>query len=212
MNFQERVGYWMLACFGLDDTASVKQRAFRMLEEANELAQAVGVTAEEAHQLVDYVQSRPVGDPVQELGGVLLTVSGLATALNLDMEHAGEMELNRCWVNLPAIQAKNATKKADSALPGVLPPAAPSEATAQPPCTTCRRDTLHKVATTVHGETQWTWACTTCEEQAAMESKAWDLYCDETRNNRFAAESWDKLPQTVRDRYILRARTNSPPA
>ncbi len=206
MNFQLRVFNWMQACFGADDTASVKQRAWRMLEEANELAQACGVTKDEAHQLVNYVQGRPVGEADQEAGGVMLTMAGLCCALDLDMDHAGEVELNRCWVNLPKIQAKNATKKADSALPSGIWITNPDE----PP-----RSSEGMAHVCDHGVLRGA-SCQECNHEAdsataranaidaAIEDEAWQMYCDDNRNNPLAISTWAALPGQVRLRYIGR--------
>ena len=77
-----------------------------------------GCTKHDAMMLVDYVYGRPVGVPAQEVGGVALTLASLCTALNLDQEQCGEMELERVWLKIDQIRAKEAKKKADSALPG----------------------------------------------------------------------------------------------
>lgn len=55
LTFQERVGPWMLACFGEQISRDPVERNHRFLEEALELVQSLGCTASEAHQLVDYV-------------------------------------------------------------------------------------------------------------------------------------------------------------
>lgn len=119
-SFQARVAEWVRECFGADDAANVRLRAHRFLEESNELGQAVGVTREEAHQLVDYVYGRPVGEPAQEVGGVGITLAGVCNALDISVTDANETELTRCWHFIERIRAKNLTKKADSALPGAL--------------------------------------------------------------------------------------------
>lgn len=86
-------------------------RGFRFTEEALELAQAVGVTREEALQLVDYVYGRPVGETAQEVGGVMITLAGLCTAKSVDMEDAAMVELHR--VHSPAVIAKIRAKEHD---------------------------------------------------------------------------------------------------
>jgi hypothetical protein len=91
----------------------------RFLEEALELVQSLGCTASEAHQLVDYVFGRPVGDPFQELGGTMVTLSALASCHDIDLEEAAETELARAWTVIEAIRAKQATKPKHSPLPGI---------------------------------------------------------------------------------------------
>ena len=67
-----------MACFTEEICRDRVQRNHRFLEEALELVQSLGCTASEAHQLVDYVFGRPVGEPTQELGGAIITLHALA--------------------------------------------------------------------------------------------------------------------------------------
>ncbi|WP_454731875.1 MULTISPECIES: hypothetical protein [Cupriavidus] len=115
--FQSRVEPWMLACFGAEIAADTEERNHRFLEEALELVQACGATASEAHQLVDYVYGRPVGDKHQEVGGVMVTLAALCLAQGLDMHAAGETELARIWTKVEQIRAKQAAKPKHSPLP-----------------------------------------------------------------------------------------------
>lgn len=115
--FQRRVQPWMMACFGPEISADRIERNHRFLEEALELVQSRGCTASEAHQLVDYVFARPVGDPMQEAGGVMVTLAALCLASGLDMHACGETELARIWTKVEAIRAKQAAKPKHSPLP-----------------------------------------------------------------------------------------------
>ncbi|WP_244120295.1 hypothetical protein [Burkholderia gladioli] len=128
--FQARVQPWMLECFGPTIAADRIERNHRFLEEALELVQALGCTASEAHQLVNYTFGRPVGEPSQEVGGVMMTLAALCLANTLDMHAAGETELAR--ISAPAmvekIRAKQAAKPKHSPLPE--PPADAGEAVA----------------------------------------------------------------------------------
>lgn len=119
--FQARVKPWLLECFGEAIAADRQERNHRFLEEALELVQANQCTASEAHQLVDYVYGRPVGEPSQEVGGVMVTLAALCLALGLDMHVAAETELARIWTKVELIRAKQATKPAMSPLPGAYP-------------------------------------------------------------------------------------------
>ena len=118
-SFQARVQPWMLECFGPTIAADRVERNHRFLEEAIELVQSLGCTASEAHQLVDYTFGRPVGEPAQEVGGVMVTLAALCLANTLDMHAAGETELAR--ISAPAmvekIRAKQAAKPKHSPLP-----------------------------------------------------------------------------------------------
>lgn len=119
--FQARVQPWMMACFGEAIAADRQERNHRFLEEALELVQANQCTASEAHQLVDYVYGRPVGEPSQEVGGVMVTLAALCLASGLDMHSSAETELARIWTKVEQIRAKQAAKPAMSPLPGAYP-------------------------------------------------------------------------------------------
>lgn len=115
--FQTQVNQWMQATFGPKISADTTERNHRFLEESLELVQACGCTASEAHQLVDYVFGRPVGDKPQEVGGAMVTLAALCQAQNLSMKACGYAELIRCWHNIDKIRAKQAAKPKHSPLP-----------------------------------------------------------------------------------------------
>lgn len=119
--FQSRVQPWMMECFGPVIAADRTERNHRFPEEALELVQATGCTQSEAHQLVDYVFGRHAGEPVQEVGGVMVTLAALCLANNIDMHDAGDTELARIWTNVEAIRAKQAAKPKHSPLPQAAP-------------------------------------------------------------------------------------------
>jgi hypothetical protein len=120
--FQARVQPWMMACFGPEISADVMERNHRFFEESTELVQACGMTQSEAHQLVDYVYGRPVGEKYQEAGGVMVTLAALCLAQGLDMHAAGETELARIWTKVEQIRAKQAAKPKHSPLPMAVQP------------------------------------------------------------------------------------------
>jgi hypothetical protein len=107
----------MLECFGAEIAADRKERNHRFFEEATELVQACEMTRSEAHQLVDYVYGRPVGDAPQEVGAVMVTLAALCLANDFDMHAAGEVELARIWTKIEQIRAKQAAKPRHSPLP-----------------------------------------------------------------------------------------------
>jgi hypothetical protein len=87
---------WGVRCFGVGHMSNPAIRALRCGEEAVELMQCYGISREVMHKLVDTVCDRPFGDPVQEIGGVLLTTSVLCQGLGTTIEDMFEMELRRC--------------------------------------------------------------------------------------------------------------------
>lgn len=129
--FQARVEPWLMACFGAEIAADSEERNHRFLEEALELVQSTGCTASEAHQLVDYVFGRPVGEPAQEVGGAMVTLAALCLAKGLDMHDAAEIELARIWTKVEAIRAKQAAKPKHSPLPQHSGTPRPVEPTAE---------------------------------------------------------------------------------
>lgn len=116
-SFQERVQPWMMECFGPMIAGDREERNHRFLEEALELVQACGCSASEAHQLVDYVYGRPIGEKPQEVGGVMVTLAALCLAHDIDLHQAAEIELARIWTKVEAIRAKQAAKPKHSPLP-----------------------------------------------------------------------------------------------
>lgn len=119
--FQSKVAEWLHLCFGDVIALDKKERCYRFQEEANELTQSMGLTREEAHSLVDYTWDRPIGEPHQELGGVMVTLAALCYASEMDMEAGGFVELARIMQPdvIERIRQKQKTKPHQSALPGV---------------------------------------------------------------------------------------------
>jgi hypothetical protein len=115
--FQDRCRPWTTECFGAVIAADTVERNHRFIEEALELVQACGATKSECHQLVDYVYGRPVGERVQEIGGVMVTLAALCNAHGENMHEAGDAELLRCWGLIEKIRAKQARKPKHSPLP-----------------------------------------------------------------------------------------------
>lgn len=102
MSTLTRIAYdWADRCFGSEHVINLPLRALRHAEESIELAQAVGTPREYLHKVVDQVYERPIGDPVQELGGSLLTACVLARAMGVTPEEAFERELTRVLAKSP---------------------------------------------------------------------------------------------------------------
>lgn len=121
MNFrtyQRQCAEWVRHCFSPDVLEDRSQRNYRFVEEALELAQSHGVRKEEVLQLVEYVSNRPPGDPVQEVGGVMTTISTMCHVYGYDLETAAVAELNRCIINVERIREKWKNKPQLSPLSG----------------------------------------------------------------------------------------------
>lgn len=122
--FASKTAKWLIDCFGSRVARDTAEREHRFLEEAVELVQAGSTTVEQAHQIVDYVYSRPVGEREQEVGGVMVTLAALCFGHSINLSDAAVTELQR--VQSPEIMAKirqkQATKPAFSPLPGTSYP------------------------------------------------------------------------------------------
>ena len=109
-NFQIRTMKWVLAWLNSKLVWNKQERNARFLEESLELVQSLGMDRTVAHKLVDYVFSRPVGEPRQELGGVMNTLAILSEVNGLDMYGSAELELTRCWNDIEKIKERQKLK------------------------------------------------------------------------------------------------------
>jgi len=109
-SFQDRVGNWLLECFGSQIVYDRIERNQRFREETLELVQACGCTREEVRRLVDYVYGRPPGGVAQKVDGVAITLAALCDARSLQLKDCAEVELERVQKRIPEIRAKQATK------------------------------------------------------------------------------------------------------
>jgi NTP pyrophosphatase (non-canonical NTP hydrolase) len=111
-DFQGWIWNWMLNTFGPREEIA-KDRSFRFLEEAIELAQATDVTEEDAAKLVAYVYSREKGTVMEEVGDVMLTLAGVASANGVSMEGAADAVQARAVKNAEKIAAKRKLRPTD---------------------------------------------------------------------------------------------------
>lgn len=109
-SFQHRVFAWAVNCFGMADVVNVQMRRQRFLEESLELHQATGGSRYEAIALVEYVYNRPKGATVQEVGGVMVTLSTLCDAEQVDLEDAAFNEVKRVESMVEQIRVRHAAK------------------------------------------------------------------------------------------------------
>lgn len=115
--YQQRVQMWMRQCFTPTICVDHEERCDRFVEEAIELVQALGYDRRRITALIDYVYGRPVGEPGQEVGGVMVTLSALCSAAGIDVQDEAEKELARVWGKIDQIRAKQQAKPTGSALP-----------------------------------------------------------------------------------------------
>jgi cyanophycinase-like exopeptidase len=92
-------------------------RASRFLEEAVELAQAAGMSPAQAFTIVDYVFQRRPGEPSQEVGGVMITLSILATSLGISVDEAWCAEFDR--IHQPEVIAKIRARQSEKKAAGL---------------------------------------------------------------------------------------------
>jgi len=110
-NLQRRVASWVRRCFGIGILMDRCERGLRVLEEAAELAQALGCPKDQIIRTIDHVYSRPVGDPAQEVGGVATTLFAACSALEQDFEILAEREVSRIESkDLEHFRERNAAK------------------------------------------------------------------------------------------------------
>lgn len=123
IDFQSRVKDWLLECLGAEIAKDVQERCDRFIEESLELTQSLGYSADRDHALVDYVFNRPIGEPFQEVGGVMVTLAALCSATDLNMTKDAECEYSRITQPeiIEKIRKKQAAKPTGSALPIKLP-------------------------------------------------------------------------------------------
>lgn len=95
MNNQARVTEWAGKVFTEAELCDIPERALRVLEEAGELAQACGVTVEQAHKLIDYVFSRDTGMPDNEVAGTMVTLYALCAVMGIMAQGTFEREIKR---------------------------------------------------------------------------------------------------------------------
>ncbi|WP_205954377.1 hypothetical protein [Pseudoxanthomonas winnipegensis] len=129
-SFQEGVSTWMQQCFIPSLYSNMTERGDRLLEEVLEMLQAHGYDRTRVATLVDYVYARPVGEPAQEVGGVMVTLAGFCWVAGLDMHAAGDAELRRITQPelMEKIRRKQEAKNAlhfDTPLPGAAGAPAP---------------------------------------------------------------------------------------
>lgn len=105
------VALWCRKAFGDEVFFDRETRGERLVEEALEAAQAVGVSRERMMRLVDVVFSRPVGEIGQEIGGVGVTLLALAACAGISADDAETREVRRVLTkDIEHFRRRNAEK------------------------------------------------------------------------------------------------------
>jgi hypothetical protein len=86
---------WAVRSFGKDHVSNLPVRSLRTVEESIELCQAFGVPKETVAQCVEMVYGKPRGEPMQEIGGVLMTIQVLCEQLDVEADTVFETEIRR---------------------------------------------------------------------------------------------------------------------
>ena len=94
-NFQVVATDWAVNCLGGDTVKDETERNYRFIEEAIELVQSLNCTKEDVLRIVDHVYSRPLGEPKQEVGGVMVTLAVLCSTNEISLKEASRVELLR---------------------------------------------------------------------------------------------------------------------
>lgn len=92
---QIAVAKWVDETFGRDNLMDIRIRAMRFIEEAFELVQSFGLPKEDVLKVMEMTYSREPGVPVQEFGGVGVTLLAMATACGINADDCEERELKR---------------------------------------------------------------------------------------------------------------------
>lgn len=115
---QAKLVNWGVECFGFEHMNDPRVRAMRLLEEALEFAQSVKCPIAQCSALVDYVYSRPAGDPIQELGGIGVTWLVAADSLAVSAEGTLDLEIERISQKHPSHFAARNKQKLDAGFTG----------------------------------------------------------------------------------------------
>lgn len=106
----QRTSQFLLDCWPDNPVIEPKVRVLRFLEEALELAQSMGITREKALEQVEYTFGREIGDPKQEFGGTVFTLTNVGVALGLDLVTEGYRAVDEAYDRIEKIREKSKSK------------------------------------------------------------------------------------------------------
>lgn len=109
MSLQRWATAWCIRTMGHDCVNNIHERALRFLEESIEFIQEI-LTKEQVLKIVEHVYRKPSSRPKDEIGGVMVTLSVLATRLDLDIEEEWLKGINYCENNTDKIRMKHLQK------------------------------------------------------------------------------------------------------
>lgn len=92
---------WAVRCFGRDHVYNAPTRSLRVAEEAIELVQSFDIPKEKALELVEMVYARPKGNPRQEIGGVMMTITVMCATMGYDTDDILLAEVRRVLEKKP---------------------------------------------------------------------------------------------------------------
>ena len=98
---------WATRCFGDEQMRDPLTRAIRLVEEAAELAQSVGVERTAVWEVVSEVYNREPGKPFQEMGGVFMTAFLMAQTLGRRCPHVSYDPITVFVAELRRVLAKS---------------------------------------------------------------------------------------------------------
>ncbi len=110
-----RAANWVVNRIG-EDHMQPRERAMRLLEEAIELAQAEGISGDQARQQVAYVYGRPLGNAYQEAGGVAVCLLAWCAGRRQRFIDVTMAELERIEAKSAEAIRGSLARKADSDL------------------------------------------------------------------------------------------------
>lgn len=119
---QARIRRWVTSRLGVAAMAP-EERATRFLEEALEVAQAMGVKQEQATRLVAHVYAKEAGVMAQELGAAGITLAACAESVHYLLYYQMDMEMDRIE-HLPADRFQR--RQMQNAAAGIGDPLGPS--------------------------------------------------------------------------------------
>jgi translation elongation factor EF-G len=108
--FTHEIGHWGRDTFGDLVFSNKQERAARLIEEAIEVGQTLGVEPPMVHAIVDVIYAKPKGALAQALGGVIITWAGLLHALNLSATKIMADAQSDCWDRQEQIKKKHEEK------------------------------------------------------------------------------------------------------